>query len=87
MRRVEKVEFDSFEWDENKRLWVLAVREIDFVQVADALLRPHLTGASDRHGETRTLAICMIKTKLARAIYTARGSSCRIITAMAARRN
>lgn len=87
MRRVEKVEYETFEWDEDKSLWVLTEREIDFVQVAEALLKPHLAQSSNKQGEIRTLAICMIGTSLVRTIYTVRGNSCRIITAMAARRN
>jgi uncharacterized DUF497 family protein len=47
MRRVEKIEFDTFEWDEAKRQRVFAEREIDFLQAAEALLRPHLAEPSN----------------------------------------
>lgn len=86
MHRVEQLEFASFEWDETKRQRVLAEREIDFLQVAEALLHPHLEEPTDQQGEVRILAICMIGTKFVRAVYTTRGETCRIITAMAARR-
>ena len=86
MQRIEKLEFGNFDWDEAKRQRVLAEREIDFAQVAEALLKPHLEQPSNRQGEVRTLAICMIGTKFVRAIYTQRDDTCHIITAMAARR-
>ncbi|MGB3830786.1 MAG: BrnT family toxin [Mesorhizobium sp.] len=87
MRRVESLEFASFEWDEAKRQLILEEREIDFLQVAEALLHPHLEEPSDQQGEVRTLAVCMIGTQIVRVIYTKRGEVCRIVTAMAARRN
>ena len=87
MRRVESLEFASFEWDEAKRQLILEEREIDFLQVAEALLHPHLEEPSDQQGEVRTLAVCMIGTQIVRVIYTKRGEVCRIVTAIAARRN
>ena len=86
MQRVDKLEFTSFEWDEAKRQRVLAEREIDFLQAAEALLKPHLEEPSDQQGEARTLAICMIGTKFVAAIHTVRDGKCRIVTARAARR-
>jgi uncharacterized protein len=86
MWRVEKVEFDSFDWDEAKRQRVLAEREIDFLQAAESLLKPHLEEPSDKQGEVRTLAICPIGTKLVAVVYTVRNDTCRIVTARAARR-
>jgi uncharacterized protein len=86
MRIVKKLEFDAFEWDENKRARTLQEREIDFLDAAQALLEPHLEDASDRQGEARTLALCMIKGEIAAVIYTMRGQICRIISARAARR-
>ncbi|SMH50717.1 BrnT family toxin [Mesorhizobium australicum] len=87
MKRVEAIEFSEFDWDPTKYQKVLVTREIDFLQIAAALLGPHLSQRSDKQGEDRTLAICMIETQIVRVIYTSRGSVCRIITAMAARRN
>lgn len=86
MQRIDKLEFEKFDWDENKRQRVLIEREIDFLQVAQALLRPHLQERSDQKGEVRVLAICMIGDQFVRAIFTPRGDTCHIITAMAARR-
>lgn len=87
MQRVEKAEFENFDWDKTKRQKVLRDREIDFLQVAEALLKPHLEESSNKGGEVRILAICTIGTKFVRTIYTMRDDTCRIITAMAARRN
>lgn len=86
MRRVERIEFETFEWDEAKRQRVLTEREIDFLQAAEALLRPHLEEASDKQGEARTLAICPIGTRLVAVVYTMRDRTCRIVTVRAARR-
>jgi uncharacterized DUF497 family protein len=86
MQRVDKLEFGTFDWDENKRQRVLVEREIDFLQVAEALLQPHLQECSDQKGEVRILAVCMVESQIVRAVYTPRGDTCHIITAMAARR-
>lgn len=86
MHRVDTFEFADFDWDENKRQRVLVEREIDFLQVAEALLQPHLEERSDQKGEVRILAICMIGDQFVRAVFTPRGDTCHIITAMAARR-
>ena len=77
----------EFEWDEAKRLKVLAEREIDFKQAARSLLTPHLEKRSDRGHETRILALCELSSELVAIIYTMRDGKCRIITARAARRN
>ena len=86
MQRIEKLEFSTFDWDEAKRQRVLEEREIDFLEAAEALLKPHLEEPSDRQGEARILAICMIGTKVVAVIYTVRDEVCRIVTARAARR-
>ncbi|PSJ60507.1 BrnT family toxin [Kumtagia ephedrae] len=86
MHRVEKLEFEAFDWDEEKRQRILREREIDFLEAAQALLLPHLEGPSDKQGEARTLAVCLLHTKIVAVVYTERGDVCRIITARAARR-
>lgn len=86
MRQVETIRLTEFEWDEEKRLRTRAEREIDFVDAADALLRPHLETSSDRKGERRTLAICELGNQIVAVIYTARDQVCRIISVRAARR-
>lgn len=77
----------QFEWDDAKRLKVLAEREIDFKQAARSLLKPHLEKSSDREEEARVLALCEISGELVAVIYTIRDGRCRLITARAARRN
>jgi uncharacterized protein len=87
MRRVERLQAEGFEWDENKRARTLQERGIDFLDAADALLeQPHLAEASNKQGEARTLALCMINGEIVAVIHTMRGAICRIITARAARR-
>lgn len=86
MRVVQSIEAFDFDWDAEKSAKVLATREIDFIQVANALLQPQLSQSSNKHGESRTLAICKIEEQFVRVIYTKRDGVCRIITAMAARR-
>jgi uncharacterized DUF497 family protein len=86
MRILEKLEFVEFEWDEEKRVRTLEQREIDFLDAALALTKPHLEEESNRQGEARTLAICAIKSEIVAVVYTMRGSTCRIISARAARR-
>lgn len=87
MLAVEMAEFERFEWDEAKRLKVLAEREIDFVDVATALLNPHLKRRSDREGEVRFLALCELGGKVVATVYTMRSGNCRVITARAADHN
>lgn len=42
MRRIERVEFSEFEWDESKRLATLIKSGLDFRVVAFSLLAPHV---------------------------------------------
>ncbi len=83
---MEKIEFDGFEWDENKRLTNLEKHGIDFLDAAEALLRPHLETRSDRNREVRSLAICETTKRIIAVVYTLRESRCRIISARPARR-
>lgn len=79
MRRVERLEFREFEWNEEKRLRTLKDRCIDFRAAANALLEPHLEQRSDKNGEIRTLAICAFTMQIIAIVYTVRGDVCRII--------
>lgn len=87
MQYVEKVAFEAFEWDEDKRQRILRERELDFLEAAQALLLPHIERSSNKQGEARILAVCTIRSKIAAVVYTVRGDVCRIVTARAARRN
>jgi uncharacterized DUF497 family protein len=77
----------EFEWDEAKRLWVLAERGIDFLLLADALFdgRPVLTAPSIREGEERFVSLVPIEGKLFAMIWTRRDGRARIMTARRAR--
>jgi uncharacterized DUF497 family protein len=85
MRRIERVEFETFEWDEAKRLRVLDERDIDFRDAANALLGPHLRRRSDQNEEIRFLSVVRIETEIVAVIYTLRDPNCRIVTARATR--
>lgn len=87
MRRVEKVEFNSFEWDEGKALSNFEKHGITFDEAAESLTLPHLEQESNRHGEFRILAICPLSRRIIAVIYTMRSEKCRIISARAARTN
>lgn len=77
----------EFEWDEAKRLWVLAERGIDFLLLADALFdgRPVLTAPSTHEGEERFVSLTPVEGKLFAVIWTWRDGHARIITARRAR--
>ena len=77
----------KFEWSEEKRLWVLRERGIDFLRVADALFdgRPILTVPSNRGVEERFLSLVPIDGKLFAVIWTWRDGAVRLITARRAR--
>src|SRR5690606_25180959 len=69
MHTVHSVSFSEFEWDERKRLRTLGERGIDFQDVAESLLRPHLEKRSDREGEVRILAICSATLRVIAVVY------------------
>ena len=85
MKRIEKVEFDKFEWDKSKEQLNIQKHGIDFDEASIALSQPHLEVRSDRNGEVRTLAICPSSGRIIAVVYTMRGEKCRIISARAAR--
>ncbi|MBA3448660.1 MAG: BrnT family toxin [Pseudaminobacter sp.] len=87
MQRIENLEFDEFEWDENKRLSNFQKHDIDFPDAALSLLQAHLESPSNRQGERRTKAICRTSERIVIVIFTMRGKICRIISARRADRN
>jgi hypothetical protein len=58
------MEFQEFEWDENKRLKNLVQHKIDFEDVWIIFERPFLSKRSDRKGEERYLAIGFFRSRL-----------------------
>jgi len=86
--RVEVCEdqFESFEWNEVKRLRNLKVHGIDFEDAAAMFFRPYLRMRSDRHAERRFVAIGLLEDLEIAVVYTVRDRACRIISARRARR-
>ena len=85
LRKVKSTEFSEFEWDETKANVNFRKHGITFPEAAEALANPHLEEQSDRDGEVRILAICLVAIRIIGIVYTVRGNKCRIITARGAR--
>jgi uncharacterized DUF497 family protein len=85
MRRVEKLEFASFEWDDAKEQSNIKKHGIGFDEALAALTQPHIEQRSDRTGEARMLAVCPLFGRIITVIYARRGDALRIISARAAR--
>ena len=83
---VQEEQFESFEWNEAKRLQNLKAHGIDFEDAATMFFRPYLRTRSDRNDERRFVAIGLLKDLEIAVAYTARGNICRIISARRARR-
>ena len=76
-----------FEWDENKRRATLEKREIDFLDMIEILIAPHLTLDARSDIEQRIIAVAPLNGSYFAVVYTMRGESYRIITARKARRD
>lgn len=87
MRLIDRFEFDTFEWDENRRRLSREKSGIDFPDAARSLLEPHLEFPSPKHGEARTKAIRKSDSRIMVVIFTHRGTACRIISAWPADKN
>jgi uncharacterized DUF497 family protein len=85
MQRIEKLEFNAFDWDEAKEQRNVKQRGIGFDEALVALSQPHIEQRSDKMGEVRRLAICPLFGRIVTVIYTMRGNTLRIISARAAR--
>jgi uncharacterized DUF497 family protein len=76
----------EFEWDEAKRLRIMAARRLDFL---DASLlfdgRPIMTELTPRNEEERWLSVGKIEGLLIAIVWTWRGERIRIITMRRAR--
>lgn len=76
----------AVEWDEQKRLRILKLRAIDFIDAAKILFDRVYEYQSDRTGETRFVAIGSLDDgALIAVVYTIRGTKFRLITARKAR--
>jgi hypothetical protein len=76
----------AFEWNEDKRRWVLRERGLDFLD-AVALFdgRPLLTAPSPRGIEERWLSIGELEGRLIAVVWTRRSEVVRIVTMRRAR--
>ena len=78
----------TFEWDENKRLRVLAERGIDFLRATQLFDgRDVLTVSSPRGDEERWATTGVLEDRMTTVIWTQRGENIRIISARRARDN
>lgn len=74
----------EIEWDEAKRLWTLAVRDIDFAELNGIFTDPTRLEKEDLrtdYGEPRFLVLCHVNSRLLHVTYTMRGNARRIISA------
>lgn len=77
----------KIEFDENKRLITLAKRNIDFLDMVEILVSPHVVLEARNEIEQRKIAVGILDGSYFAVIYTMRGENYRIITARKARRD
>lgn len=76
----------DFEWDEAKRLKVLAERGVDFIDLVVVFDgRPSVTYESIGYAEPRNVIVAELTGKLFAVVWTKRDEKIRIITARRAR--
>jgi uncharacterized DUF497 family protein len=72
----------DFEWDENKRLRVLAKHGVDFRTIAGAWLDEAIHGyRSDKEAEERYVGLATVKGRRWAVIFTLREGRIRLISA------
>jgi len=78
----------QFEWDENKRRWLLEVRGIDLLDAALIFEGPVLTEIDPRthYGETRYISTGKVDGEYFVVVHTARSPNVRLVTAWRAGR-
>lgn len=77
----------KIEFDENKRLITLAKRNIDFLDMVEILVSPHVVLEARNEIEQRKIAVGILDGSYFAVIYTMRGENYRVITARKARRD
>ncbi|HCL61891.1 MAG TPA: BrnT family toxin [Rhizobiales bacterium] len=82
---VEEAGFAEFEWHEAKRSRNWNVHQLDFEDVKDIFLRPHVCAPSIRGKEQRWSAVGLLDGVEVTVIFTMRGERCRLISARRAR--
>ncbi len=76
----------DFEWDEAKRLKVLAERGVDFIDLVVLFDgRPSVSYTSEGYAEPRSVIVAELTGKLFAVVWTMRGETIRFITARRAR--
>ena len=72
-----------YEWDEDKRLANIRKHNIDFMDVPEIYAGDTITMEDTRqdYGETRFVAIGILKGRVIVVVYTERGDTTRIISA------
>jgi uncharacterized DUF497 family protein len=78
----------QFEWDEDKRRWLLEVRGIDVIRVARIFRGPVITDHDTRmdYGEDRDISIGKVEEDYFVVVHTTRQNVVRLITAWRAGR-
>jgi uncharacterized DUF497 family protein len=79
--------FEEFEWDSAKREANLEKHGIDFADAMRIFQEPFLVRPSPRGGEERFVALGSLDGRIIAVIFTARGETCRLISARRARKN
>lgn len=79
--------FEEFEWDSTKRKANLKKHGIDFADATRIFQEPFLVVPSPRGGEERFVALGDLDGRIIAVIFTARGETCRLISARRARKN
>jgi len=77
----------EIEYDEAKRLVTIEKRNIDFLDMVEILLSPHVVLEARSEIEQRKIAVGILDESYFAVIYTMRGETYRIITARKARRD
>jgi uncharacterized protein len=76
-----------FEWDESKRQTTIQKHDLDFADVIQIFLGPHLVLLGRSEVESRKRAIGPFGGKMICVVFTTRGDDIRVITARVARKN
>ena len=76
-----------FEWDENKRLYTLKDRGLDFRDVTEVFQNQHVILSARSDTETRFAAVGKHQGHVITVFFTLRGDAIRLISARRARRN
>ena len=77
----------EFEWDEAKRLLVLAKHRLDFADALFVFDGLHVILAARSEVEAREIAVGLLGERMVAVVFTRRGDRIRLISARGARKN